>query len=120
MRSILAAIAAALSRLAVTTSRWVHRAGWWVLELGDIGGSPAPAPPVALPRAEAIDDVTAILRVAGILAQRKAPQPSDLRGITDAQLRWLRELDRLQLCRVIAADPDRVRMHLLSRQYIRG
>lgn len=121
MKSILAAIRAVLARLAAGTTRWVRKGGHWVLEhIPAFTAAPAPMPMVEPVASAAPDDVAPIRRVAGVLAQGKPPQPADLAGIADRHLAWLRQLDRLELCRVLAAKDEQIRAHVKGIAPIRS
>lgn len=121
MRQIMAIIAAVMARMA-TATKWVIRTGKWVLEQVPLRGDsvPVPAMPQLDASASAADEVAPIKRVAGVLAQGHVPQAADLEGLSHRHLAWLKELDRMQLCRVLAAKPDEIRGHLLGRQLLRA
>jgi hypothetical protein len=113
MRRFLAAMATVLTAMAMTATKWVKRAGTWVLEQVTPASPPMPQlPPELSPSAHDADDFTALRRVAGILAMDRDPEPGDMRGLADDHLAWLRVLDRRGLCRVLAADDKTLRGHI--------
>lgn len=122
IRRILAVVAAVMAAMAATVTRWVRRAGTWVLEQM----TPSRSAPVALPpelepaSSDRADDFTALRRVAGILAMDRDPEAADMIGLADDHLRWLRCLDRRQLCRVMSANDTTLRAHLRGTQPMKG
>lgn len=118
--AVLAVVAAILSRIRSNVTRWVRVAGRWVLETIKVADTSAPAPMAPIQSsASANEESGPIKRVAGIFAQGRRPQAQDLVGLADIHLMWLRECDRRQLCRILAANPEAIRHHVLGRELLR-
>lgn len=120
MRRFLAVVATVLAAMAATASRWVRRAGRWVLEQVTPASPPIPSLPPGLSPSAPDDDFTALRRVAGILDQDRAPEPADMIGLADDHLAWLRVLDRRGLCRVLAANDKTLRGHIRGAAPMKG
>jgi hypothetical protein len=121
MRQFFAAVAAVVEAMATTATRWVRRAGTWVLEHITPASPSIPAlPPELSASASPDDDFAAMRRVAGILAQDRVPEPGDMAGLADDHLQWLRVLDRRALCRVLAADDKVLRAHIRGTAVMKG
>ena len=121
MKSILATIARAMAAMAAIATRWVWRAGQWVLEQVTTAPRPLPVlPPEVSPSAGDADDFTALRRVAGVLAMDRDPEPGDMVGLSDDHLQWLRCLDRPMLCRIMAANDTTLRGHVKGTAPMKG
>lgn len=122
IRRILAVVAAITAAMAATVTKWVRRAGTWVLEQITPPAPPTPAQPPELADAssEQADDFKALRRVASLLAMDRLPELEDLVGLHDDHLRWLRVLDRRALCRVLAASDVDLRGHIRGTKTMKG
>jgi hypothetical protein len=106
-----------LSAMRSAITKMVFEGGRWIAKLVP-GGAPMSAPD---PLPSAIDDDGAPIRhAAGVLAQGRDLQATDLVGLTDLHVAWLRVLDRRQLCTVMARSSADIRAHVLGRTKIAG
>jgi hypothetical protein len=116
MKSFIMMIRNALRSLASRATAWVKVAGRWVLQQIDVGGGESVEQP--MPVQEPVEDLAAIRRVAGVLAQGHRPQPEHLVGLSDQRLAWLRQCSRIELCRILASSDARLLEHVRGERIL--
>ncbi|GHA28317.1 hypothetical protein GCM10007989_25460 [Devosia pacifica] len=124
MKNFVAVIARIIAAMPKFVWQRVQVCGEWVSRLVAVPAAPAETvadTEVAKAASDRqADDMPAIKRVAGVLAQGELPTSEQLKGLTPKDLSWLKAQDRRALCIIMSADAQQLRAHMRGRAAIKG
>lgn len=120
MKSIIAAIVAALRAMPTFFYERVQIAGQWLTRLVAVPAPQAPVEPAGSPTASEDEDSVATRSIAACLLAGRIPAPELSGKVDEARFEWLCSLTPEMLKAVVNADRQALRDHLRQKQNLRG